>query len=39
MKNYLIIVEGAHDIAVVEKLLKLNGINKRITSDEKLLKV
>lgn len=39
MKNYLIIVEGAHDIAVVEKLLKLNGINKRITSVEKLPKV
>ena len=39
MKNYLIIVEGAHDIAVVEKLLKLNGINKRITSVEKVPKV
>ena len=39
MRNYLIVVEGAHDIAVVEKLLKLNGINKRIVSAENLPKV
>lgn len=39
MRNYLIVVEGAHDIAVVEKLLKLNGINKRIASAESLPKV
>lgn len=36
MRNYLIIVEGAHDIAVVEKLLKMNGVNKRISSEEEL---
>lgn len=39
MKNYLIIVEGAHDIAVLEKLLKLNGVNKRIASAEELPEV
>ncbi len=39
MRNYLIVVEGAHDIAIVEKLLKLNGVNKRIQSEEKLPKV
>lgn len=30
MRNYLIIVEGAHDIAVIEKLLRLNGVKKRL---------
>ncbi|MCM1144428.1 MAG: hypothetical protein NC318_00240 [Blautia sp.] len=36
MRNYLIIVEGAHDIAVVERLLSLNGINGRISRKEDL---
>ena len=39
MRNYLIVVEGAHDIALIEKLLQLNGINKRINSGEQLPKV
>lgn len=32
MRNYLIIVEGAHDIAVVEKLLDLNGVSQKVLS-------
>lgn len=30
MRNYLVIVEGAHDIAVVEKLLRVNEVAERI---------
>lgn len=26
MRNYLIIVEGAHDIAVIERVLCINGV-------------
>ena len=36
MKNYLIIVEGAHDIAVIERVLFLNGIKEHIDTDEDL---
>ena len=36
MRNYLIVVEGAHDIAVVEKLLKMNGVKEKVTSEESL---
>lgn len=36
MKHYLIIVEGAHDIAVIEKLLRVNGVNQRINSESDL---
>lgn len=36
MKNYLIIVEGAHDIALIEKLLCLNGINEKINNADDL---
>ncbi len=36
MRNYLIIVEGAHDIAVMEKLLRLNGVNEQIHELEKV---
>lgn len=36
MKNYLIIVEGAHDIAVIERVLFLNGINEHINAEEEL---
>lgn len=39
MRNYLIIVEGAHDIAVIEKVLSLNGINKRVNQEEDLPEV
>lgn len=39
MRNYLIVVEGAHDIAVIEKLLRLNGVDKKISSAEKLPEV
>lgn len=30
MKYYLIIVEGAHDIAIVERILIMNGISGRV---------
>lgn len=36
MKNYLIIVEGAHDIAIMERLLHLNGVNQSIRSQAEL---
>ena len=36
MKNYLIIVEGSHDIALIEKLLCLNGINEKINNADDL---
>lgn len=39
MRNYLIIVEGAHDIAVLEKVLSLNGIKERIGKEEDLPEV
>lgn len=39
MRNYLIVVEGAHDIAIIERLLKLNGVHKKIYSVEELPKV
>lgn len=32
MRNYLIIVEGAHDIALLEKLLRLNGVDEKINN-------
>lgn len=36
MRNYLIIVEGAHDIAVLEKLLHLNGVKQSVRRQEDL---
>lgn len=39
MKNYLIIVEGAHDIAIIQKLLKLNGLNEMIHTEKDLPEV
>lgn len=36
MRNYLIMVEGAHDIAVMERLLQLNGIQQRVRSETEL---
>lgn len=39
MRNYLVIVEGAHDIAVVEKLLILNGVDQRIRNTTELCEV
>lgn len=39
MRNYLIIVEGAHDIAVLEKILFLNGIKDRVNNEDDLPKV
>ena len=30
MKNYLIMVEGAHDIAVLEKVLAFHGVKKKV---------
>lgn len=39
MRNYLIIVEGAHDIALIEKLLQLNGVNQRIGNENSLPEV
>lgn len=39
MRNYLIIVEGAHDIAVMEKLLRLNGVGERIRNEKDLPEV
>jgi len=36
MRNYLIIVEGAHDIAVIERVLSLNGIKDRVGKEEDL---
>lgn len=32
MRNYLIMVEGAHDIAVLEKILSFRGVNGRISN-------
>lgn len=39
MRNYLIIVEGAHDIALIEKLLRLNGIGEKIGNEKALPEV
>lgn len=39
MNNYLIIVEGAHDIALIEKLLRLNGIDEKVGSEKELPEV
>ena len=39
MKHCLIMVEGAHDIAVIEKLLRVNGINQKINSEMELPQV
>lgn len=39
MRNYLIIVEGAHDIALIEKLLRLNGIGEKIGNEKDLPEV
>lgn len=39
MRNYLIIVEGAHDIAIIQKLLKLNGIAEDIGHEKDLPEV
>lgn len=39
MRNYLIVVEGAHDIAVVEKILRLNGIDSRVRNEDELPEV
>lgn len=36
MRHYLIIVEGAHDIALIEKILRLNGVREKINSKDKL---
>lgn len=36
MRNYLIIVEGAHDIAVIEKLLRLDGVDEKIQNEQNL---
>ena len=36
MRNYLIIVEGAHDIAVIQKLLRINGVDKIVHSEREL---
>ena len=36
MKNYIIIVEGAHDIATIERVLSLNGVAKRINKKKDL---
>ena len=39
MRNYLIIVEGAHDIALLEKLLQLNGVDEKIRNENSLPEV
>lgn len=39
MRNYLIIVEGAHDIALLEKLLRLNGVDEKINNEKYLPEV
>ncbi len=39
MRNYLIIVEGAHDIALLEKLLRLNGVDEKISNENSLPEV
>lgn len=39
MKNFLIMVEGAHDLAVVDRMLKLQGIHKKIVSRTKVLPI
>ena len=39
MRNYLIIVEGAHDIALLEKLLRLNDVDKKIHNEKDLPEV
>ena len=36
MRNYLIVVEGAHDIAVIERVLYLNGVKDRVNQEEDL---
>lgn len=36
MRNYLIMVEGAHDIAVLERLLRLNGIKQKVRNEKEL---
>lgn len=36
MRNYLIIVEGAHDISVIQKLLRINGVDKIVHSEREL---
>ena len=36
MRNYLIIVEGAHDIALFEKVLRINGVDRKITNENDL---
>ena len=36
MRHYLIIVEGAHDIALIEKILRVNGVKEKISSKDKL---
>ena len=35
MRHYLIIVEGAHDIALIEKILRVNGVKEKISSKDK----
>lgn len=39
MKYYLIIVEGAHDLATIERILKMQGIDKPIRQKEELATV
>lgn len=39
MRNYLIVVEGAHDIALLEKILRLNGINEKVNNENELPEV
>ena len=36
MKYYLIIVEGAHDIAVIERILPLHGIDRSVKHKSEL---
>lgn len=39
MRNYLIMVEGAHDIAVVERLLYLSGVKQHVRNEDDLPEV
>lgn len=39
MRNYLIVVEGAHDIALLEKILRLNGVDKKVNNENELPEV
>lgn len=39
MRNYLIIVEGAHDIAVIERVLCINGVTEKIRKESELPEV